>query len=162
MHVECRAVGRRRPVEGELLPRSCLDALELDLVIRGDHERGAHDLQLVAASSRPREAPLERGQSVLEQGPPGGEGMCNEAVSDLRSHLRHARAEAPDEDARGAEGIRAGIEGGDHQRVAVDLPAKVELRLALPRLEDRPDRLDRLSLILAAGLDQGIPNRFST
>ena len=63
-----------------------------------------------------------------------------DAVGHFRGDLRHARAEGPYEYRRPAVRIGTRVEVRCHQRVGGELAAKVEMRLALPRREDRLDR----------------------
>jgi hypothetical protein len=99
----------------------------------------ADDLDVLAAAPLLREPALESRQRVLQQRATTAEGMCDEAVAHFARRLGHARSEASDEDGRRPEGIRPWIEGRDHQCVAIELAAEVELRLTLPCVEDGLD-----------------------
>ena len=63
--------------------------------------------------------------------------MRDETVGRFASHCGHQRAEAADENRRRAKGIRAGIDGRDHQRVLVELAPVVQPVAGLPALPDR-------------------------
>jgi hypothetical protein len=65
--------------------------------------------------------------------------MGEEAIGDLSGHGRHARAEAAGEDGRRTEGVRARVEGRDHEGVTIELAPEVELGPALEVVEDGPD-----------------------
>ena len=77
--------------------------------------------------------------------------MREKTVGHLARHLGHPRAVARSEDRRRTERIRAGVEGGNHQRVVVELAAEIELALALPVIPDRAYRQCDLPVAIELG-----------
>ena len=71
--------------------------------------------------------------------------MREETVGDLARHFGHARTEAAQIDRRRAERVRARVERGDHQRVAVELALEAQLGLAFEAIEDRAHRQHELA-----------------
>ena len=145
--VERRPVGGRRAVEGELLlararrtrsnssSRSAVTTIVAQMTSMSARRRPAR--------ASPRSS---AGSTCSRSDLPGRERMRDEAVGDLARDLDHARPEAAEIDRRRTEGVRPGIEGRDHQRVAIELALEARARPCPSQLRpDRPDRQHHLA-----------------
>ena len=75
--------------------RRCFHLL---VVVAGDHERRAHDLEALHGLARLRPAALEGGDRDLAEVLLGREAVAEEAVADLAGDLGHQLADAGEED----------------------------------------------------------------
>ncbi len=145
MGIESQTVGGGRSVKGQLFSSGLPDANEFFFFIRSDDQSGANDLELVQRTPASFQALFKGWDHHFFHRESTLEGVRDEAIGRFTGHLRHEWAEAAREDGRRTEGVRAWVEGGDHQGVTVELTLEVEFGRAFPTREDGFDGLDDLA-----------------
>ena len=145
MHLEHRPVGRRRAVEGHAIAHPVEQLGDRLVVLAGDHEAAARDLEALAAATARGQPGIEDRHDVLLEVLPGAERVELHVVRFLGGDLQHDRTDGGDAQPRQRAVIGLGHEVGRHQGEAIVLALVVELAVALPRRPDRPHRLHVLA-----------------